>query len=121
MEAPLPAGRTSCGFFNSFSFFFLQTNTSPTIQHLRFHLISSMVCFLDFLAVCFHPKLHMSGSIFWGPRGVADIRPQLLVDGDLIVPDRQETTIIMNRFLSWEEFSKKWFEERLLLFLHLTS
>lgn len=61
--------------FNSLSFFFLQTNISPTIQYLCFHLISSMACFLDFLAMCFQPRLHTSGGIFWGPRGVADIRP----------------------------------------------
>lgn len=107
--------------FNSLSLFFLQTNLSPTIRYLCFCLILFMACFLDFLAMCFQPRLHTSGGIFWWPRAVADIKPRLLVDGGLIAPDRQEKTIIMNRFLSWEGISEKWLKERLLLFLHLTS
>ena len=63
--------------------------------------------------------------MFWGPK-VAYLRFRVLLSGSLIVPDREEKTIIMKRFLNWQGISKKKktknksFKIRLLLFLHLT-
>lgn len=51
------------------------------------------------------------GGIFWGPKGVVDIRLRLLPGEDLIVSDRQERTILTKRFLSWEGISKNHLRE----------
>ena len=44
--------------------------------------------------------------MFWGPK-VAYLRFRVLLSGSLIVPDREEKTIIMKRFLNWQGISKK--------------
>lgn len=44
--------------------------------------------------------------MFWGPK-VAYLRFRVLLSGSLIVPDREEKTIIMKSFLNWQGISKK--------------
>lgn len=55
----------------------------------------------------------MTEGLFWGPTGVADMRPRLLGGGRSIVLDRQKKAIIMNGFLDWEGIGKKKKKNRL--------